>query len=383
MELKVIKGGGQPKAKTECKFIFAKATNTRLMGVVGLYIFAESKEDGPVHFYVYYDAEELGIDHVDVYKGTDEFESTYTLLNNFGGLGGDFAELSEKECCHLLRFFRADTLAKGEKLCSEFSLLEWLFAKDPELTSSEQSELWAKLCVPIETDYGAINYYIMRCVAFDKAGADMVKAEGAKTDSIQAPAYGAFLRNKITKLPDGSYKAETLAEAGGVHYVLVSILSCFRKKVISAKLCSCRQVSLYEASILLRRDEFVSVFSLKNGLSEAQEKALDLLTLGATDTEHESGVMHMCFKTNNRHVEKELFMLSDDIRAMFFEGCGGEIIAAAYDLECITAAEEALVAMKVAKGSELTDRYRFANPLLLDYADSGFDKFCEFVEYLE
>ena len=86
------------------KFNFAKVTNSRLMGTMGLLINWEDKQDKIVQYFLL-DAEGLGLaDYVSLKNPTkDEAHREEERL--MGGLGSDRIRISEDEALFLVKYF--------------------------------------------------------------------------------------------------------------------------------------------------------------------------------------------------------------------------------------------------------------------------------------
>ena len=108
---KVIKGGldGQPVNKDEelkpYTFIDAWATDTRLMGVIAMYIHWKDRLENDVHQFYYFDAVETGFERFDEVTGNDENAIRNTEISFAGGLGGSKKGLSERQALTLINDF--------------------------------------------------------------------------------------------------------------------------------------------------------------------------------------------------------------------------------------------------------------------------------------
>ena len=86
------------------KFSFAKVTNSRLMGTMGLLISWEDKQDKIVQYFLL-DAEGLGLaDYVSLKNPTKE-EAYREEERLMGGLGSDRIRISEDEALFLIKYF--------------------------------------------------------------------------------------------------------------------------------------------------------------------------------------------------------------------------------------------------------------------------------------
>ena len=114
----VIKGGIS-EHKNIRRFVSAYATDTRLMGVVGVAIhWRVDGDEGPQDHYqfFYYDAEEWGLETYRDHKGAPGEELDILERTLFGGLGGAKIHLTEKEARWLIQKFAAENPKKKQVL---------------------------------------------------------------------------------------------------------------------------------------------------------------------------------------------------------------------------------------------------------------------------
>ena len=102
----IIEGGlSAPGASQQRRFMGAYVTNTRLMGVIGLYIHwrLEDQCGAPdFHQFFYLDAEEYGFETYRSVLGNNVEEISSIEQTLIGGLGGRKEELTEREARYLL-----------------------------------------------------------------------------------------------------------------------------------------------------------------------------------------------------------------------------------------------------------------------------------------
>lgn len=392
MELKVLKGGKSSSLINEYRFAGGEITDTRLMGVVGMHlhwILPYDTEDRDLHQFYYYDIEELGLESMAVYIGEDQIAVDVTAKSIFGGLGGTLRPLTEREARYLANFMIAETRRKNQLLPEEARDLDFITKSPVLLTEEEKHALDEKMCVPIRTDYGTVNYFLMRCFGKDPEGAAMLLAPGADPaaiDAIEPARHCTFLRNSIQFTGGGfsrTYLCESLVESDSEnsHRIVISEVTVKAGKVVTAEKRSEFRISDYEASMKLSRSEFVTVYEIYGDM-DAFDEAFAPFTLGATRTGHDCGDMYMEFKRDNCHVEQADFKLSDDVQALYFVTDYGQLIVGAYSLDDIVRAETMVQAGKVGRFVAATAKFQFADPIIYDFAMSGMDDFNEFLKSL-
>ena len=392
MALQLIKGGKDNK-DAEYTYVDGCVTDTRLMGVLGLhlhwkYLISGQEDYRHLHQYYYYDIEEIGLDSLKVYDFDDEAAALLAEKAAFGGLGAAMVPVTEKEGRYLVCSFIDGTKKKGQPLPKEAADLSFILDDPVSLTDSEMSELNSKICTEIHTSNEVVNYYLMRVFGKDKEGADLLKKEGVPEDrfeDVSLPKHATFLQNRVDSFVDDegkqSYLAESLTESDNGYHICVSELELDGKKVISAKKISEMSISTAEASLLLSTDEYVSVFEIETDM-DYFDIAFAAFAVGMTKTSHETGEMFMEFNTNNKHVEKKLFRLSDDVFAIYYSTDFGQLIVGTYSPLTATLAESKLMQIF---GQDLvcTGRYHFAQSVIYEFALSGYDDFDEFISSIE
>ena len=389
----MLKGGLDPSNTARYKFISGVVSDTRLMGVVAMHLIFEDRilTDNPnQHQFYYFDYEELGLETLKLLYTNNEKLIEVNEKESFAGLGAQLIELTEDEAYYLANWMIEDTKKKGQPLPTEVRDIEYIKIKARELDAKELEALNKKICVQLRSDYGAVNYYLMRCFGKDYEAAKLVADPNGIFEDVTPKTHSTFLKNKITVLSETAgahkvYKCESLIEVEQEkkHHLIVSEVEVFKRKVVSVKKISDMKISLYEASLLLAKQEFVSVYKLKEDLIpfDFDDYMVDF-TLGMTHNLHETGIMFMDFMPNNDHAEFKTFMLSDDIRALYFMLDSGQLVTAAYSLGSILGAEAKLAQSPLAQYLEITNRYQFPASIIYDFAESGYTDFNQFIKSL-
>ena len=388
--IRIIKGGLDPSNTARYKFISGVVSDTRLMGVVAMHLIFKDmvQEDAPLfHQFYYFDYEELGLESLKLLRSNNEEDVGRMVKECFAGLGANLVELSEKETYYLANWMKEDTVKKKQILPDEIEEIEYVFLKAQELEGSELSILNSKMTVPIKSEYGIVNYYLMRCFGKDREGAELLTFDGIDVFDPSPKDHSTFLKNKITLLPESAgqhkvYRCESLIEIekDAKHHLVVTEVELQSRKVLACRIISDIAVSLYEASLLLAKEEYVSVFEMKEGTDAFSFAAsFAKFALGMTHSGHPAGEMFMDFMPNNNHAENKVFMLSDDISGLYFAGDSGQIVCASYSLSGIIQAETKLMIGQVGEFVTLTNRYHFPASIIYDFAESGFTDFNEYL----
>ena len=390
MDIRIIKGGLD--APDRYKYRQGCVTDTRLMGVLGMHLEWEDtkRPDEPdFHQYYYFDCEELGLERLSFLRSSNKKLTDDEQTRVFAGLGAAPQPLSEREARYLVCYMVLRTKTLGQALPFEASQIKYITDFPPELSGGEYNHLQGKINVPVKSDYGVINYYYMRCFGKDPEAALPFVSEMAKPEEIEdiTPAlHATFFRNRIETLETGgqrrSYRCESLVQVDdeAKHYLIVSRVDVYKRKIISLEKVSSQYISPFEASMILNRPEFVTVYGVFGPFdfcSEFFEKS----SIAMTKTRPPAGDMYLDYLPDNSYAENKTFCLNDDVSALYYVGDAGEFVVASYSLDGIAAAErkmQRLFGLSLA----VKGRFRFQTSLMYDFAESGVDFFRDYLDAL-
>lgn len=383
----VLRGGLLDTAETSKKvFTSAYATNTRLMGVVCMYIHFDLPDNPSLrelHQFFYFDAEEYGFETYRGILGNDaeavqEAEDTLAA-----GLGGEKVDLTLREAMFLLqeyvRFNRRSKLPLPEGL-PEYG---FLLSQDITLSQPDQYILMGKLCTSIQSIRELINYFMMRVFGRDFTAAAYLTKGSVQLDQFPEFKAGTLCKNKIRQGDEAdSYVCESLVELDNSYHITVSTVRAGAGQITGFSRVSSFKVSPAEASMMLSRSEFVTVFELLEP-PETFTKSATRRTRTSMVNTHDTGTLFMMFHPNNSHVDKWEYRLNDDVLGMYFVSAGGQLIAAAYCLNDIRALEHDLGQSSFARRLIPTAKFEFQEPVLYEFIHSGFDDFNQFVDAIQ
>lgn len=383
----VLRGGLLDTVDTSEKvFESAYVTNTRLMGVVCMYIhfrLPDNPSMSDLHQFFYFDAEEYGFE---TYRGIlgDDMDAVQDAEDTLAsGLGGQKAALSLREAMYLLqeyvRFNQRSKLPLPEGL-SEYG---FLLSQDVLLNQPEQYILMGKLCTEIHSPRELVNYFLMRVFGRDFSAASYLSNGDFQLDQYAEFKAGTLCKNRIEEgdVP-GSYICESLVEYDNSYHITVSTVQVSSGMISGFARVSSFKVSPAEASMMLARSEFVTVFELLDQ-PESFTKAATRRTRSAMVNAHDTGVLYMMFHPNNSHVDKWEYRLNDDVMGMYFVSNAGQLISAAYRLDDIRALEHDLGQSAFARKLIPTGKFEFQEPVLYEFIHSGFEDFNDFVEAIQ
>ena len=377
-------------------FVMAEATDTRLMGVVGLHMVRRT-EDTEFHQLFYLDFEEYGFDEYRsfrLYKKAPMDEVGRNMLDLFGGLGGSWNAISEKEAIHLIHHaielnMKYDVeLPEGEEEYS--SILD----ANPALTDEEEKKLWSKICVYPENDYETLTYFIMRHAAMDDVGRDYLTAPESQLKLFTMTEPGTLYRNEIEPVNEGrnsislirEYHSSSLISDDMGFRLITSSASVAGPKVISFTVYDDMRITPWESSLIMNRKEYISLLHASGTLGGTDiTMILRMLYPEAETHTHPGGTLLMILRKDNRHVANPIYRLDNDVLASVFVRHGGELTISCSDTDNLRK-YESLISMIARKYnlslSEIT-RYSFPESVLGHYVNEDYGEFDSFLDFLQ
>lgn len=384
---KVIRGGLLDSANTSRKtFVSAYVTNTRLMGVLGMYIHFELPDNKALfdlHQFFYFDAEEYGFETYDSVLGPDNGRVSEIESSLIGGLGGEKVDLTLREAQFILQEYVRLNRRENIPMPEGIEEYDFLLKDDIRMTEPELYILMCKQCVEIDTPYELINYFLMRCFGKDFSAAAYLTTQDFELELFPDFKAGTFCKNTIDKGEEAnSYISESLVEFNDNYYVVVTHITLAQMNISHYERISAFRVSSAEAAMMLSRSEFVSVYKM---LSDTRDfvTTSTKLTLGAMITKHDTGILYMIFHPNNKHVAKKEYRLNEDVLGMYFVSDSGQLISAAYSLDEIRQLEIDLGTSSFGRKLIPSAKYEFQEPVLYEFIQSGFEDFELFVDAIK
>lgn len=407
---KVINGGLSESAESSCKeFVSATITDTRLMGVVGMYVHWKLPDNchlTHLHQFFYFDAEETGFDTYRSVLGCGDDSETEEILDieNYllGGLGGRKINITQREARYMLQSYVALNLRSDLPLPGDTKEYEFMLSSSISLSDPESYVLMCKQCPILDSPYQVINYFLMRCFARDFGAAKFLTKGYVRTDLFPDHKGATLLRNVIEEAPDSvsgtntdyratgddrnfgtfdtvrSYMCESLIEYGGKYFLFITQVSLDHLRVVKYEKISTFRVSPAEASMMTARSEFITVVDIIPSAPEFKRGSTKLSSK-AMITDYDSGKLFMIFQPHNNHVKSSTYMLNDDVLGVYYLVDDSQLILSSYHLEDIKALEADLASSPMAPFVVPVSKYEFKDPVLYDFINSIFDDFEDFV----
>ena len=402
----VIKGGLDiPKIENGRTFVSGSATDTRLMGVIGLELTWDVLRDSRIekmHQIFYLDCEEYGIESYTEGYGDMPVDILEERTRLCGALGGDSVPVSEKEARFLIQSHMKINARYDQPLPDGREKFTFLTKPEQTLTGAEYKALFKKLSgSAYKTNY-VINHFLMRCVSGDARGASwLLEHSSISDDDIITPdlrpdmsgcelfsdmAPKTLCRNSIepSGKPDShEFFCESLIEYAGRYQLVTSTitLNAAETRVSSVALQSDFRITGAEAAMLMNRSEFITVYEVL----DYSEEFLDTFAAFAsvfTETAYENGKLYIDFNETNAHVGKPVYMINNDIHAMYYLTDYGQIIIVGYSFEDVQDAEFRMYLSLLSYPLAVSTKYEFKEPVFYEFIKSDFTDFDSFIEFL-
>ena len=390
----------------EYELVSCRATRTRLMGVVALKLSWRDAEDVRRRYYqvIHLDFSEYGIDEYlefECIPGSDDYSDLRDQVkmhwNHFiNVMGGEAVNIS-LSC--MLKIIESALNYAGDDVEREYDnednlnfrhyagqrlqlMKEALQSRG--ITSDDCSVLESVDAVSVSNigQYGTINYFLMRLLDKDFDAASYLSAisiEELKSSELAAHGVQTLMRSSISKVarrdnPLASEKLRmyscrftSLSKNGYYHTVLNIWLdggwTSRDALVMHIEVGSMIKLSEFEAALQISQPEYLTIFNCKDEILKGFDINSISLLGRADQTMCGNGWLYTIYNESNEHVEKSEYRLSDDVYGYALLTVGGELILMSYDLNRITAMDEATVFSIYSPYVTVKGRYRLDNPV--------------------
>ncbi len=382
VNLTLIEGGYGKKLHSGYHFVEAKATNTRLMGVVGIVVKWEKSEKE--HFYELYhlDFESYGIDGYESYTEPEPSFLEHRIRKMMGGLGGTFVKMEAKE----VRILLQSAVSVAPECLGEFPEVEEAFpnvGKAAIYTDDAYDVLCRKLFPNLKNRYALIHYYMMRSVGLDfSARRELLTVKENNFDFRDMTLFpSTLIRETITEIANNIYQVTSLIDGYNGYDMVVSEVKVEKNtdeeyKVVSAEMIRKMKISSIEAAMMLKKKEYISIYTVLDDMFEVdlENHYPDMML-----NEHEAGILFSRFKDNNDHVENQTFYLSGDILGLYYLTDEDQLIVSSFSEESLNAIENELSSWIGDKLISPAGQFVIDVPILYDFVNSGFSDFFDFL----
>lgn len=411
----VIKGGKEADRSIERReFISGFATDTRLMGVVGMELHwkvyenadgdpadpAGSSSSGESLEQIFYlDCESRNIDSYTECYGQDDIGLQRERIRLVSALGGNIVPITEKEARFMVQSYSG--IRDGGRLPEGGTDYTFLLFPMQTVSQAEYDDLASRLCCDIKSANYAVNYYLMRQATPDMRGSAYMagKVHFSNPEEIKPTdipeitfpkvfggAPSTLCVNKIShdKEDPHTYTAESLTERRDGYYITHTsmTISDWPCRVTDAEVTADFHVTDVEAAMIMRRPEFIAVCRVSPGDAGFQP-SFSAFSASFTETRYDSGSLYMKFRSDNNHVGKDVYRLNDDIEALYFKTDSDQIVIMAYSADEASLAEFNLIAALIRCDIYTDMRFEFPEPIMYEFIESGFDDFGEFLDFIK
>lgn len=403
----VIRGGKETsRTGTVRTLLRARATDTRLMGVIGLDMTWEVQKNSRteiVEQIFYLDSEEYGIESFLEGFGLDSDEIEEERNRLYGSLGGSLVPVSEREARFLLQAHACINTRCSQPLPEGREKYAFLINQEQCLTAEEYVSLFDRICGGDDGDNFTINYFMMRCASGDAPGAHWLMHRAAPCgdrpvrpsdvpdmsgcDVFQPEGKGTLCRNSIQTAglsEDRTYFCEALIEYNNHYHLTTALLrlSADGSMITAASRRSDLRVTGVEAAMMVNRSEFVSVYTILNAGDEEFEDTLDRAMSGFTETRYENGTLYIQFKDNNDHAGQSVYRINDDVKALYFVTDSDQLVLMGYTMDAVRSAEFQLFFSLLPYPLMNTMKYEFREPVMYEFLQSPYMDFGDFLASL-
>ncbi len=359
-------------------FIFAKVTNSRLMGSIGLLIAWKDKEDRLDQYFLL-DAEGLGIaDYVGI-KNEKEAVLKREEERLMGGLGAERIFISKEEALFLVYHFGNKTLSYHKKLPG--NIKEYFFMLEKKVEKSCPKNIFSKICKTIETPIEFVQYMIMRFIARDKEALEFFSLNKEIGKMHITHINGVLLQNKITRLDENRYSCQCIFEDKEEYYkAKIGIQIVFLEegyKIRSFILGNKKKVDPLYVLKELKRPEYIGIYKVKNAKRFIEKFHKD--NPYCMRSNFEKGSLFTQFNKNNDHVKEETYLISEDIYSIYYINEKNQLIVANYSEKDRLMVDEILYT-KYEKEIDLEKEYVFQGSLIYEFAEKGYEDFYDFIK---
>lgn len=363
-------------------FKAAYATNTRLMGVVGLEIIWENASDDHYLQIYHLDFEAYGIDGFHSFLNGLENDILMTRQGVIGGLGGTYIELTWEEAMALILSTIAVDAFSVELLVDFEAMLPYLNRVQNGIDASTFDRVIKKLSPQDMTPISLINYVIMRLV-----GCDYDAAELLFEDRTQCPRLfdrpSTLLKNVTQWKPYAIkpiYEASTLIDFEDKYMIVLFkvILSPSTNSVVSIEIKESLKVSSIEASFNLNKSEHMLILQAKDAFFERRFERQNPEFMKQYFPE---GKLYMEYNPHNLHVEDNPYYLNGDLYASYFFCHTGQVIVSSFEGDHIKEIDQLFKENGIYEESlSFVCELKTDHAVLYSFAQSGFDNIFDYLD---
>lgn len=373
------------KIKTsKLNFISATATNTRLMGVVGVVVHWMDEAERKVVQIFHLDYEVYGIDGFYHLIEPKAKELDELILAVTGGLGGVFVDIDFRALVYLLKSaYQVDENSIEEHVDFD-AYIETFLSWKSDLTETEIEALMYALTPQITCEEHAINYLMMRLVGNDlKASMAIWESFNPKMHLTQPEGPRTLIKNTSTLLgsdgEDNSYKVEALVDFEHKYKLLIYkvVVNKITFKVKSLEPVEALTIGSIEASFNLNKPEYILVSHIKDSFFERRFSENNPEMMKQT---YEQGQLFIEFNKDNNHVAQNPYYLNGDIYALYFFSKSDQLLIGSFSHENIEEVDTMLIEnLAYEESLQFICELKTDDPILYAYITSHFETIFDYL----
>lgn len=319
-------------------FLESGCTKTRLTGVAGLYMLRAVPEGELMEFFCI-DFEKEGLKGYKSLLNGSEAERRDMMKEAIGVYGEVFESLTEAEALDLLNLAYRVTLDHHLDLPGDAAAYAGYLDRSRLPTKERIRELETKLSKTMETDFEAVNYYMNRALSGDKGAERQLLVTEQRLDLVDLSTSMVMLKNEIRtgeRFKHTRYYQCRALTRSGIRYRLVfariGVMDTAEGiKIASAEFMGDKALAVKEASMIIRRPEYLLVYQVAN--PHCFDEALLVEKPCVERESHEKGRLYIQFNRSNAHYKEQVYYMNDDIFGLYFLMDEGRLIAATFSKE--------------------------------------------------
>ncbi len=366
------------------EFVKAQATNTRLMGVVGVIAHWLDPAGREVVQIYHLDFESYGIDgfyHL-IEPNKEELETL--VLGITGGLGGSFIEIDFQDFIFLIKSSYIvdegclDALVDFEMFEETFDTLY------VDLSVEDEIRLYEKLTPEIVSNEQAIHYFVMRYIGCDYPSAMMLWKDGKIDPDFELlDMPHTLIKNFCVHLGEKAgidqYKVEALVDYE-TRYKLMIIhvdVESDTHKIVHANSTEEMVISSIEAAFNLSKPEYMMVMHVQDSFFERRFSKNNPEMMKQS---YPQGQLYIEFNLNNDHVKENPYFLNGDIYALYFFGYERQLIVCTMRKENLEEIDKMLEDNQAYEESlGFICELKTDEPVLFSFVNSSFDNIFDYL----
>lgn len=359
------------------KFSFAKVTNSRLMGTLGLIICWKDKNES-FHQYFLMDAEGLGIaDYVGLKNPTtkESYEEEERLM---GALGSERLSIDEEEALFLVKHFGNKNFYYEKELPG--NTMEYIDIIEKYETQLTIYEMYPKICKVIEEEIEFINYMTMRFIAWDRESLRYFSQSEEIANMHITNINGTLLKNEVVEKGNGRYISNALFEDNDGYYtckIAFNIEKLNQTFKLNSMLVTEKE-PIYDFEVFdeISKEEFIKVYNVNSKEEFLKKIFSDNPALQKSDME--DATFFTKFNLSNDHVKEKTYIINNDINAIYYQ-IDDKFFVGTYNLKNNEELNN-LLQQQYMDYINFENEFYFEQNVLYDFVESGSDDFLDFLD---